>query len=358
VAPARRAPARRGRAHARHPCRRRDARLARAKAALLDVRSRRVRPGLDDKVLTSWNALAIAGLSRASRAMGEGAFDELARDAVDALRRTVWRDGRLYATRRGDEPALPAYLDDYAFLLDALSSACRTRSARTTTTGRSSSPTRSSSASRIATRAASGSPRTTTRRCSIARCPGHDNATPSGNGVAARALASLGALAGETRYLDAARRAGRALSPRRSRTRPGGFSTLLEAAARLEHPPTQVIVSGASADATAWRDALVASWRPGLEVYVVDPRSAPRALVKGAAPASGARAWVCRGMTCLPPVDSLGALRPLVGPGRGGLIEFDPFHRFGVRLHEALDAGLAAALAGAGAAQARTPPRC
>jgi uncharacterized protein YyaL (SSP411 family) len=75
-----------------------------------------------------------------------------------------------------------------------------------------------------------------------------------------------------------------------------------------------VIVSGASADATAWRDALVASYRPGLEVYVVDPRSAPRALVKGEAPATGARAWVCRGMTCLPPVDSLGALRPLVGP--------------------------------------------
>jgi hypothetical protein len=143
--------------------------------------------------------------------------------------------------------------------------------------------------------------------------PGHDNATPSGNGVAARALASLGALAGETRYLEAARRAVARFATSIAHS-PGGFSTLLEAAERLERPPTQVIVSGASADATAWRHALVASYRPGLEVYVVDPRSAPRALVKGEAPATGARAWVCRGMTCLPPVDSLGALRPLVGP--------------------------------------------
>jgi uncharacterized protein YyaL (SSP411 family) len=64
-----------------------------------------------------------------------------------------------------------------------------------------------------------------------------------------------------------------------------------------------VIVTGA--DAGAWRDALVAPYRPGLEVYVVDPRTAPRALVKGAPPVSGTRAWVCRGMTCLPPVDAL-----------------------------------------------------
>jgi len=75
-----------------------------------------------------------------------------------------------------------------------------------------------------------------------------------------------------------------------------------------------VIVSGAAAEASAWRDALVTPYRPGLEVYVVDPRTAPRALVKGAAPGSGARAWVCRGMTCLPPVDTLADLRRAAAP--------------------------------------------
>jgi uncharacterized protein YyaL (SSP411 family) len=286
-------------------------RLARAKAALLAARARRVRPGLDDKVLTSWNALAIAGLSRASRAIGEPGFDELARDALDALRRTVWRDGRLYATRRDGEPALPAYLDDHAFLLDALVE--RMRNAFRADDYDFAIALADALLERFEDRGKGGFWFTAHDHEALFHrtMPGHDNATPSGNGVAARALASLGALAGEVRYLEAARRAVARFASSVAHS-PGGFSTLLEAADRLERPPTQVIVSGATADAAAWRDALVVPYRPGLEVYVVDPRTAPRALVKGASPASGARAWVCRGMTCLPPVDTLSELRGLV----------------------------------------------
>ena len=83
--------------------------------------SRRVRPGLDDKILTSWNALAIAGLARAARALDvpEWVGARRARP-TDALRRTAWRDGRLLATRKGERAHLNAYLDDHAFLLAAL----------------------------------------------------------------------------------------------------------------------------------------------------------------------------------------------------------------------------------------------
>src|SRR5699024_3521685 len=55
-----------------------QSRLVGARAALFDLRSARVRPGLDDKVLTSWNALAIAGLARAARALDEPAWIDLA----------------------------------------------------------------------------------------------------------------------------------------------------------------------------------------------------------------------------------------------------------------------------------------
>ena len=95
-------------------------RLAAAKAALLAARSRRVRPGLDDKILTSWNALAIGGLARAARALDVPEWIDLAASAADALRRTSWRDGRLLATRKGEHAHLNAYLDDHAFLLAAL----------------------------------------------------------------------------------------------------------------------------------------------------------------------------------------------------------------------------------------------
>ncbi|MEO8488042.1 MAG: thioredoxin domain-containing protein [Betaproteobacteria bacterium] len=290
-----------------------EARLARAKERLLDVRSRRIRPGLDDKVLTSWNALAIAGLSRASRALSEPSWDDMAEAAVDALRRTVWCDGRLYATRRGGEPALPAYLDDYAFLLDALVERmqCRFRASDHAWAIE----LAGALLDRFEDDARGGFWFTSHDHPALFHrtMPGHDNATPSGNGVAARALASLGALAGDVRALDAARRAVARFGPSIARS-PGGYSTLLEAHGDLERPPTQVILVPApgSAAATSWRDALRAAYRPDLQVFLVDPASAPPALVKGAIPRQGARAWVCRGTTCLPPVDTLAELEASV----------------------------------------------
>ena len=102
-------------------------------------------PGRDDKILTAWNALAIAGLARAARALDMPRWADLACAAVDALRRTAWRDGRLLATRRGERADLNAYLDDYAFLLAALLELMQARFRRAgLRLGAASSPTRCS----------------------------------------------------------------------------------------------------------------------------------------------------------------------------------------------------------------------
>ena len=85
-----------------------EARLASARAALFARRETRVRPGRDDKILTSWNALLIAALARASRALDQPAWADLAFEALDTLVATAWRDGRLYASRHGDDVALNA----------------------------------------------------------------------------------------------------------------------------------------------------------------------------------------------------------------------------------------------------------
>ena len=286
-----------------------QSRLARAKARLLELRARRVRPGLDDKVLTSWNALAIAGLTRASRALAEPSWDAMAQAAVDALRATVWRDGRLHATRRGGVPALPGYLDDHAFLLDALGE--RMQNAFRGDDFAWAVTLADALLERFEDRERGGFWFTAHDHEALFHrtMPGHDNATPSGNGVAARALARLSGLAGAARYLEAARRAVERFAGAIAHS-PGGFSTLLEAAAELDRPSSQVVIA-ASADAPgratalAWRDALRRDYRPRLQVYLVDPSDAPASLLKGPPPSSGARAWVCRGMTCLPPVDAL-----------------------------------------------------
>ena len=96
------------------------ARLAAARTKLLAARARRVRPGRDDKLLTSWNALMIGALAHAARVFDEPTWLESAQRAVDFLRSTLWRDGRLLATYKDGRAHLNAYLDDHAFLLAAL----------------------------------------------------------------------------------------------------------------------------------------------------------------------------------------------------------------------------------------------
>src|SRR6202162_762671 len=73
-------------------------RIERARKKLLAARAGRVRPGRDDKLLTSWNALMIGSLARAARALGEPAWLEAAQAAADFIRRELWKDGKLLGT--------------------------------------------------------------------------------------------------------------------------------------------------------------------------------------------------------------------------------------------------------------------
>lgn len=95
--------------------------LAEDRQRLLQRRAQRVRPGLDDKVLLSWNALMISGMVRGYRALGEGRYLEGARRGADFILQHM-RDsgGRLWHTWRHGTPSLAAYLDDYAYTVDAL----------------------------------------------------------------------------------------------------------------------------------------------------------------------------------------------------------------------------------------------
>jgi uncharacterized protein YyaL (SSP411 family) len=88
---------------------------------LLDARSARVRPALDDKVLCSWNALMVSALSVAGAALGREDYLKQARVTADFVW-TQMRDsqGTLLRSWRRGEARLNAYLEDHAFLLEAL----------------------------------------------------------------------------------------------------------------------------------------------------------------------------------------------------------------------------------------------
>jgi uncharacterized protein YyaL (SSP411 family) len=95
--------------------------LAEWKAKLLERREQRVRPALDDKRLTSWNALAIAALADAGAVLGRDDFLDAARTTATFLLETMRDDqGRLLRTFNRGQARLNAYLEDHGYLLEAL----------------------------------------------------------------------------------------------------------------------------------------------------------------------------------------------------------------------------------------------
>jgi hypothetical protein len=212
--------------------------LESARAKLFAARAQRVRPGCDDKILTSWNALMIEGLARAARIFGRDDWRAAARRAVDFLRSRHWQHGRLLATSRHGKAHLPAYLDDYAFLLAALLELMQANQQ----------PEDSEFARQLADallthfedKENGGFFFTAHDHETLIQRPktAHDNALPAGNGVAALALQRLGNLVGEARYLGAARRAVQAFGAPLAQ-QPGGCATLIMAleAERAVNPP-------------------------------------------------------------------------------------------------------------------------
>jgi len=98
-----------------------EERLESARRKLFAHRQRRVHPHRDDKVLTDWNGLMIAALAKAARVLQEPQYANAARRAVDFVFHTMLApDGRLFHRYRDGDTALPAHLDDHAFLTHGL----------------------------------------------------------------------------------------------------------------------------------------------------------------------------------------------------------------------------------------------
>jgi len=285
-----------------------DTRLDSARSKLLTARGQRVWPGRDEKVLTSWNALMIRGMARAARVLGEPEWLASARKALDFLRRSLWRDGRLLATYKDGHAHLNAYLDDYAYLLDALLELMQgdfhpedLRWAQELA---------DVLLAQFEDQDSGGFFFVSNDHETLIHRPkqGHDGATPSGNGVAALALQRLGHVTGDMRYLDAARRTLELFYPMLERS-PGACVSLVAALEEHLEPPSIVILRGATRELEDWQTRLNKVFRPAtLIVNVpVDAASLPAALDKPA-PGAGVQAWVCRGTSCLPPIADLNEL--------------------------------------------------
>ncbi|KAG2475499.1 MAG: Thymidylate kinase [Nitrosopumilales archaeon] len=87
---------------------------------LLEARSKRVPPGRDDKIITSWNALMISAFAKGYRVSGEKSFLEAAENCIKFIEKNLTKDGELLRTYKDGRGKIKGYLDDYAFLVNSL----------------------------------------------------------------------------------------------------------------------------------------------------------------------------------------------------------------------------------------------
>jgi uncharacterized protein YyaL (SSP411 family) len=280
--------------------------LESARKKLFARRETRVKPGRDDKQLTSWNALMITGLAHAGRVMGRPDWVDAAQSAIDFLHQNLWHNGRLLASYKRGEARLNAYLDDYAFLLDALLASMQAAYREADMAW----------ARELADAllnhfedAAQGGFFFTSHdhETLITRPkPGYDNATPSGNGVAAYALQRLGHLLGESRYLEASARCLRVFQAQLTQ-QPIAYPTLLAVLDERLAPTRVTVLRGPQAALREWSAKLVAKLGVrDMLLTLPNGMDCPEALAK---PESDhPTAWICSGSACLPPITDFSTL--------------------------------------------------
>jgi len=285
--------------------------LARARAKLFAAREQRIRPGRDEKILTSWNALMILGMARAARVFGRPEWLASARAALDFIRSTLWRPeegaerARLLATCKDGRAHLNAYLDDYAFLLAALIELMQTDfHSRDLEFAE---DLAEALLEQFYEPELGGFFFTSHDHEKLIHRPkaGYDSATPSGNGVAALALQRLGHITGESRYLDAAERTLRLFYPALAQ-HPNGYTSLLMVLEEALEPPRVVVLRGPEGQMLEWRQVLDQAYLPATLILALAPGATdlPPLLAKPIVP-EAVNAWVCQGVTCLAPVDKL-----------------------------------------------------
>lgn len=278
--------------------------LATVRDALLNIRNQRIRPGRDEKILTSWNGLVIKGLAQAGRIFGQRDWIKAAQGATDFIHQHLMLEGRLYACYKDDRARFNAYLDDHAFLLDALLESLQTEFRQTDLDF--AVQLAEALLARFEDTEQGGFFFTSHDHEPLIQRPKspYDNAIPAGNGVVAFALQRLGHLLGEVRYLRAAERALLAFGCALQQN-PASCPSLLCALDEWQHPPTMVVLCGEATEVLRWQAALASQFRPDCLVVAVPEgiKTGYSTLDKNVE--NTVNAHVCRGVECLPAMNRI-----------------------------------------------------
>lgn len=300
-------------------------RIGQARQKLFVARERRIHPLKDDKILTDWNGLMIVALSKAAQAFQEPAYAAAAGKAADfILQHLRTKEGRLLHRYRQGETAIPAYLDDYAFLiwglLELYETAFEVKYLQTAV-----------ELNEIVRQhfwdgrhgafffTADDAEELLVRKKEI-----YDGAVPSGNSVMALNLLRLARITGESELEAQAAQIGAAFSGEVSRY-PAGYTFLMCALDFSAGPNYEVVIVGKAGakDARAMAQAIQQRFIPN-KVLLFRPADQKNPAISRIAgftrtmtPLEGkATAYVCRSHACELPTTNVNKVLELPGQDR------------------------------------------
>ncbi len=283
--------------------------LAAARTELFNAREPRERPGRDDKILCSWNALTIRALAISARALERKDLQQASIEALRFIRETMLENGRLFASYKDGQRQHQAYLDDYAFCLDAA----------------------------LQVLSLHYDPAVLQFAVQLADCllehfqdserggffytaddhekllhrarPFSDDAMPAGNAIAVRGLTRLGFLLGESRYLKAAEStllaAWRAMTDYAQ-----GHVSMISALDEYLQGTEIVIIRADELTGQQWANAAAHLYAPRRLIIPIasDQQNLPAAIAEKISVNGKPTAYICRGPQCSLPVTSFDAL--------------------------------------------------
>ena len=279
-------------------------------ATLLAARAKRPRPHLDDKILTSWNGLMISAFALAGAVLEEPRYAEAARNAAGFVLEKMYMNGALLRRHRADESAIPAFLDDYAFfvqaLLDLYDAQLNQRHLQLAIELTEKMRERFEDAEHGGFFSSPAGDENLVMRVK----DDYDGAEPSGNSVALMNLLRLAQLTNRDDFRQSAARTLAAFEQRLSLA-PSALPQMLAACEFLLSHPRQIVIAGAreGADTRALARAVHSRFMPNRVLLLLDSEETRTRLaqnipeVAAMHPSDGrAAAYVCRDYACQLPV--------------------------------------------------------
>jgi uncharacterized protein len=276
------------------------------KAQLLAAREQRVHPSLDDKILTSWNGLALGAFAEAARVLDDATYLEAARRSAAFLRHRLWANGRLLHTYKDGVAKVDGLLEDYAYLGLGLVEFYRA-------TGDLDALRWASELFEVAQNRFAAEDGTfyespgDGEALVLRQKPFFDSPTPSGNAAMAQLGFWLGRYFGRPEWEQVTRDVVRAVSGQLARAATG-FGATLQALELLVAPPREVAIVGPTAARAPLEHEVARHFLPTVLIAPADGEVG-LPILEGRAVSAGAAAYVCENMMCDLPAHDVDTLR-------------------------------------------------